>query len=272
MSERDQFGFYVDSNGLFERAQRLNRVTRDVAALKARHAAKDPNVCVYCDANGIPERYSLRFTGEQCADLTAMLNAALPATNDPIVQQDKELGVCVLVRLLEDWGDGLMDRFSQPDQKTRKRVIESFAKACERLDASMAELDSAAIGWVYANIADALAKAGYQLSPSDSGKTSMLNDPYVAQIEGGEAREALRELVGIVTGSARQAADTLPLHEMGDYHPRLLIAEGIKRQFAGLGIPFEVSEVGVAANCLRASLELGGQSVERVAYWLGKVR
>lgn len=256
---------FDESTNLWDRARSTFPIRRDLAALRARHAAGDPNVIAYLDENGSVENYRLEFTKEQRAELVKGYRAAVKVPLSPAAYEDE-----IFVRIVEAWGDSFLDSeaIETPEQKSRTRNIASFATALERADVALGELDSAALGWLYANVVDTLAETGVQVSAADDHVSSMKRESLRAQVEAGELRQQLRHLIAVVVEAAGDAADTLPKPDRTAYDPRRQVAKALERLTIEHGIEFATTETGFPAQCLRASFELGGVPTEKVAYWL----
>jgi len=140
----------------------------------------------------------------------------------------------------------------------------------EKFDAALADMDSAALGWLYAVIVDRLAAAGVQVSQGDDAIVSMRDHPMRAQIEAGELRHEIRRVAGAIVEAADEACGTLPVHDFAENDVRLKVALWLERQVLDHRIEFDTSETGFPAQCLRAVFDLGGVDSERVSYWLKK--
>lgn len=256
---------FEETTNLWDRGVSTFPVRRNLAALRARHEKGDRNVIAYRDEKGNVERYKLEFTEEQRAELVGGYRAAFQAAPGPTDCEAE-----VFVDILESWGDSLIDAeaIKTPEQKTRTRNLQSFATALERVDVALNEIDSAALGWLYANIVDKLAVCGVQLSPADERMSSMKNESLRAQVEAGELRDQLRHRIAVVVEAAGDATKTLPKSERTANDPRRQIAKALERHFIEHGIEFATTETGFPAQCLRAAFELGGVSTEKVSYWL----
>lgn len=241
-------------------------VRRDLATLKGRRDSGDPNVVEYLDEAGHPDHYAVEFTASQREDLRRQYRAVKPATG-PRDDEDE-----LFVRIIEAQADAILDSQSieVPDQKDRRRAIDSFVNAAQKLDTALDQLDSAALGWLYGHIADRLAPEGYQLSEADGRLASMLDDPLRAQVEAGHLRQQIRHLVGVVTEAAAEAKKSLPPAERTENDPRLTTALCLERQIVERGIQFVTTETGFPAACLRAMFEIAGVEVDKVSYWLDK--
>lgn len=264
-----KFHLRSDPAAVFRRGMVASRFRRDEASLRRRADGGDPNVVAHLDKDGSPERYAVEFTESQRSELAATLLAALPTRAGPTSPMVVHEEVEIFVRVLETWGDALLDEAPMLDQKARKRAIASFISAFERVDQSLDGMDLHVLGWLYGNVADDFASAGSQLSPTDHDRVTNLDDGHMAQIEGAELRQELRWMAGVITTAAKRASETLPVPPGGDARLNELV-RGIRAQFDDLGIPFTSSESGAAAQCLRAVLELGGRPIDRVTYWLKK--
>ncbi len=241
---------------------------RNEGTLKRRHESGDRNVHCYLKEDGTLDHYELAFTGEQKRALLDAYKLARP-------NYDERIGVeaRVFVGVLESWGDSIQlfsERKPEP-QKDRTRSMQKINIGLMKIDEALAELDSGALGYWYAHIADATARSGYQLSESDSSIVSMVNEPLRAIVESGEFRQTLRQLVTAWVEATTQASETLPKFDHHEHDDRLTRAKALERLVIEHQIPFETSETGFPAQCLRAVFDLGGLEVEKVSYWLKKV-
>lgn len=251
---------------LWDRARTVFPVRRNMASLKARHERGDKSVVCYLDEDENPERYELKFSAKQREELYAAYRELKPA-DGPNDCEDR-----IFVGILERWGDSFLDSqaIQIPEQKKRKRAIASFGNALQKADQALADLDSAALGWLYANIVDDFAAHGVQVSSDDNELTSMCTVPLRAAVEAGELRLQLRELIRAAVDAAAKASATLPPPDRTANDPRLTIAKSLERQIIERGIAFTTTETGFPARCLRAVFELGGVETEKVSYWLKK--
>lgn len=257
---------FEDRQRLVSEVPNVFPVRRDLAKLKARHDAGDPNVVVYLDEQGQPDHYAVEFTKSQRADLKRRFREVKPAHGEWDSDDD------LFVRVIEAQADSILDSQAiyLPDQKDRRRAIDSFVNAAQKLDTALDQLDSAALGWLYASAADKLAAEGFQLSEADGHLVSMRDDGLRAQVEAGRLRQLIRHLVGVVTEAAAEAKETLPPIPRTEFDPRLQTALCLERQIVERGIPFVTTETGFPAACLRAMLDIAGVYVEKVSYWLDK--
>lgn len=254
-------------NDLMQRSFAVYPIRQDVVALKKRHEASDQNVMVCLDEYGVVDHYELVFTKKQKDELK---RAYKEATGD---RPDADSESSVFVGILQRWGAAIPDLISlePPMQKNRQRSLDSFVNAIEKMDAALADLDSGALGWLYASVVDKLSERGVSIDPYDGGMVSMRNHPPQAMVEAGEMRAELRKLAGCVVDAASEARKTLPLSDRVENDPRLTTAKDLERQIIENGIEFSTSETGFPAQCLRAIFELGGLDVEKVSHWLKKV-
>lgn len=264
---------------LFNRSAAAFPVKREVASLRARHDAADPNVIkIYHgekDEDGV--EYRLEFTDDQKTELHRVYLAARPrgdgVTPYPDENERAEFDASVFVGTIERWA-GAIGEFQSTipaTQKERKRSMESASNAIMKFDQALDALDSAALGYMYAHIVDALAPRGVQLSPADNQITSMVDHPVRAMVEAGEFRARLRGIIEAVVEATKSASDTLPKHEHTENDPRYQAAANLEKVMVRTGLPFNSSETGPAATFLRAIFELGGIDIEKVSYWLKKV-
>lgn len=245
-------------------------VRRNVGTLKQRHEAGDRNVTCYKNEDGNIFDYQLKFTKEQRQALLDAYKQARPGSGE---HMDHGVESEVFVGVLESWGDSIqLYSERKPDvQKYRTRQLESIEVALLKLDEALSKLDSGALGYWYAHVADATAKCGYQLSATDGATVSMLREPFRATVEAGEFRQILRPLVAAWIESTKAAAATLPKHDHQENDDRFATAKALERMVIEHTIAFETSETGFPAMCLHAVFDLGGMEVEKVSYWLKKV-
>lgn len=252
---------------LFSRGMATYPVRRDLAALKRRRDNGDLNVVARADENGNIFDYKLEFTREQREELR---KAYRQAKNRELVPH--EIEDSGFVGIIEGFGDAILDFISiePPDQKTRLRAIDSFANGVEKIDSALAEMDSSALGWLYATAVDKLSGEGVQVSTGDGNIVSMRSHPIRAQVEAGEMRQELRKLAGAIVSAARDAQTSLPKYERNDNDARLQTVKALERQIIEHGIEFVTTESGFPAQCLRSIFELAGLDTEKVSYWLKK--
>lgn len=257
---------FEETQDLLGRVPTVFPIKRDRAALKARHERGDPNVVVYCDEDGNPEDYKLVFTKAQREELQRAYRAIKPAFHEHDLMDRHFVG------MLETWGDAFADfaAIVVPDQKVRTRAIDSLANALEKVDSALAGMDSAALGWLYACTVDDLATDGVQVSAADDRVTSMRNEWLRSQVEAGELRLSLRQMIATIVAAAAKAAQTLPLAERTKNDPRLKTVMALERLVIENGLAFDTNETGFPALCLRSMFELGGVATEKVGYWLEK--
>lgn len=269
MSEPEDFRRRSDEAGdFFFRFWRAFPVRRNEGTLKQRWESGDRNV-IRITGHDDGDRYELRFTEEQ---KQALLEAYIVARAGYADLGDDGFNARVFVDVLESWGDSIQE-FSgrRPDnQKERVLALNSINVAFFKLDEALSKLDSGALGYWYAHIADATEEAMRDSSISESAFVSMVNQPTRAIVEGGEMRQALRTLISAWVKSTELAASTLPKHNHQQNDDRLQTARGLERMVIEHQIPFTTSETGFPALCLRAVFDLGGLEVEKVSYWLKK--
>lgn len=225
-----------EASDLFTRWLMLPR-RRDMTARKQRFESNDPNVVMYQDAD-LGDSYKLEFT---------------PAQREALMRDYRGTGqASIFVSVLENLADAMEALTPDiPAQRNRERSLESAAKALEKLDQELAELDPDALGYLYAHTVDALAKQGVQLSDADNALISMLHAPMRANVEGGELRQYLRRIIRAAVDAARAAAARLPKFDHERWDPRLRTAIALERQCWEHGLPFETGENTYPAACLR---------------------
>ena len=250
---------------------------------KRRGEEKDPNIIKWDHGEGDVE-YRLEFTKEQKESLVAQYLEAHPDMRALDVNHLDRLPydarsikeritdeADVFVGTIEHWADEFGSK-EIAHQKQRQRTITQISTKLEGLDQVFADLDSQALGFWYANVVDALAKAGLQISDSDNRFASMLSQPIRAIVEAGEFRQTLRHLIGEIVAATNATAETLPAAERIETDERFTIARGLERHFVRSRLHFESSETSFAAVCLRAIFDLAGVEVEKVSYWLKKAK
>lgn len=272
--------FWHDANEaseLFSRVPAAFPLKRDIASLKARWKAKDPNVCrINFDEENGGTTYELQFTKDQRTQLRkAYLDhrqSPKAVAGDPYFIKNMESDARVFVAIIEDWAKAIDDfeSMTPESQKIRKRTLESIILSITKLDQSLAELDSSALGYWYANVVDALVVSGLQLSEADNRMASMLNHPLRAQVEAGELRQNLRFIISVIVSATSTASENLPKYSHTENDPRLRTAKALERLIIENQIPFDSSETGFSAICLRAMFDLAGADVEKMSYWLKK--
>lgn len=260
---------FEETQDLFNRLPAAFPQKRDIAKLKGRWDAGDRNVMKtdHGEYGGIT--YSLQFTPEQRTELKRVYIAARPGRNIDVIESE----ALVFVRVIESWAAAIDDFHSlTPDtQKERKRTFGSIGLSVMKLDQSLAELDSEALGYWYGHVVDALAISGLRLSEADNRMSSMLNHHLRAVVEGGELRKELRAVIGVIAKATECASEGLPKHNHAENDPRLMTAKALERLIIENGIPFDSTETGFAAITLRAMFDLAGLDIEKVSYWLKKV-
>ncbi|HEY8131045.1 MAG TPA: hypothetical protein VII12_04070 [Thermoanaerobaculia bacterium] len=122
-----------EARDLSDRLRPVYPIKRDVAALKARWAASDPNVSRTDDGEG-NTTYELHFTEEQRAQIEASYLASRPPVADYPPGWSHE--ATIFARLVERWADSiaLYQAMTPKSQKTRTRALESVANAFSKLD------------------------------------------------------------------------------------------------------------------------------------------
>jgi hypothetical protein len=212
--------------------------------------------------------YELVFTDTQAAALKVAFLEAHPQKGRYGLDDDAK----TFVSLIQGYANAIVTQgVADPDgQKERRRNIESFAKAIERMDETLAKLDSAALGYLYAKMADKFAENGLELSPSDGRAISMLAHPVLSMVEAGELRAHLRKIAFLATDAARDAAQSLPLHDNESDRFEWKSAAAVQRTLVENGISFVPTETSFAAVTLRALLSLAGVEHDQVSHWLRK--
>jgi len=269
---------FVDrADEAFDLVQRIPGAIRHKAPYMAARAARwhdsDPNVekCSR-EADDDFDVYRLVFTEDQRMTLRAQYWRARgldrrPRDDDGVDESTD------FIETIETYANAYdYWRASQPGpQKNRQRAIESVANALERLDSALAALDSAALGFVHANIVDAGARHGFEIYESADLLASMLNEPLRAQVEGGELRKSLLARLAVVIDATREAKTNLPKHDHAANDWRLVgAAIPLKTLCMDHGIKFETTQRGFTAEVLRALFDLAGVDVKQVSYWLKK--
>lgn len=258
-----------EARDLSNRMRSVYLVRPDTTERARRWEVKDPNVVKYDEGDG-DVYYKLVFTDEQRAALAARYLATRTPPADSRFEWRSEARI--FVRTIESWADSVdyFEAITPESQKDRKRAMDSIANALMKFDQALSELDSAALGFWYGNVVNALAVHGVQVSEADNRLASMLVNPLRAMVEGGEARLQVRQMVGVAVEATRKAADELPKHDHAENDWRLRRALAVERLILEHQIPFETTETGFAADVLRALFDLAGAEVEKVSYWLKK--
>ena len=148
------------------------------------------------------------------------------------------------------------------DQKARKNTLKSVRLAVEKLDQALNDLDSEAMGYLYAHLVDGLAVSGVQLSAEDNKMTSMLNEHFRAVVEGGEMRKAVRGVAATIVEATTRPASPCP--NMTTLQTNRAVewpSDGTLH--AGTSIAVRGQGTGFAVQCLRAMFELAGIEVEK---------
>jgi hypothetical protein len=232
--------------------------------LKARHEQRDPTVVKIDHGDGVIT-YDLEFTNDQREKLEAEFKKVASGFDvDDLAD--------TFVSTIERYAKTALEFDARPleRQKQRERDIESVSVALRRLNEALSRLDSAALGHWYGHVVDALAKAGFEASPSDNQMVSMLNNPLRAMVEGGEMRAQMSAMLDVITEATTKSGSCLPKHDHAENDGRLKTALALERLILENRIAFEATETGFAAVCLRAIFDLAGIDVDRVSYWLKK--
>ena len=242
-------------------------VKRDLVALKSRWDAKDPNVACLDHGEG-RVTYELHFTAEQLAQIESGYLAIRPPVEGYPPGWSHEAKV--FARVVEEWADAisLFQAIAPEPQKARTRTLESVANALMKLDQSLSDLDSAALGYWYAKVADTLALDGVQISGADDRITSMQDHPLRAVVEAGELRQTIRKIIAETVSATNSAKTDLPKFDHRENDVRLTTALQLERLIIEHQIAFETKETGFAAMVLRMIFELADLHVEKVGYWL----
>ena len=259
-----------EGSDTMERVARAYPIKRNNVALKARWEAKDPNVKAAADGEGTIT-YERQFTEAQIKNLENAYIASRPPLDDnyPLGWSHEAK---VFVRIVESWATSvdLFQAIAPPDQKARTRALDSVSNALTKLDQALAALDSSALGYLYAKVADALAVVGFQLSESDNRSVSMIDNPPLAVAEAGEGRQRLRKIIAEIVKATNSASEDLPTFDRVENDSRLRAAREMERLMREHQLPFEANETGFAAQCIRAMFELADLDVEKVGYWIKK--
>lgn len=258
---------------LFERSRvvlpvgKLPGVKTHEAELERRWKAGDKNVMAYLD-NGTPTHFKLQLSQDKEKRLIEGYLAERQDGN--VVDSATRLEAEVFVRTIADHASSLpiSEAVIPPNQKERKRTIESVAVTFDKLADSLDKLDSAALGWVFAIMEDSAAKVGLSLRPPGSDVVTLTSKPFLAMVEAGEVRQVITNFARQVGPSIRHACETLPKADRDD--PRLGAAYFLERQMIEHRLPFKAVETSYAAECLRTMYDLASYDVERVSYWLAK--
>ena len=178
----------------------------------------------------------------------------------------------IFVRTLEGWGRSiqLFKAATPAIQKLRKRSLKSLEMAILKIDEVLNDLDSEALGLLYANVACAINDA----HPSDTSATPAADQHLRSVVEGLELRISLRETAGLLVSAILKTRDALPKFDYVANHPCLKTAQQLERLMLDHRLPFESREDGFAAQCLREMLSLSdpfGQEDKKVSYWLDKI-
>lgn len=244
-------------------------VRRDKATLKARWEGGDPNV--RCTDHGEGHiTYALHLTPAQLAQIEAAYLASRPPVEGYAPGWSHQ--AATFARIVEGWIDAipLFQAIAPEPQKARTRTLESVANALMKLDQSLGELDSGALGYWYAKVVDTLALEGIQVSAADDRITSMQEHPLRAVVEAGELRQALRKVFAVTVSATQAAKAELPKFDRTESDVRLMTALQLERLVLEHQIAFETKESGFAAMVLQMIFEVAGIEVEKVGYWLGR--
>jgi hypothetical protein len=243
-------------------------IKRDVAALKARWERKDPNIVAtrYDDGR---VNYEREFTDAQREELKRGYLNNRPCTSKGFTWEQE---ASIFVRIIEGWAASI-DLFQAsipPEQKTRVRAIKAVGAALVKLDDALAALDSDALGFLYAALADDLATVGLGPEVIEGRPTAMVDDRLRAAAEAGEGRKTLRFIISRAVNASTRAAKELPLIDRAETDPRFVAVQHLERLMLEHQLPFEANETGYAAQCVRAMFELADAQVEKVGYWIRK--
>jgi hypothetical protein len=259
-----------EASDAMRRAARAFPIKRDLATLKARWEAKDPNIQAIDHGDG-RITYERRFTDAQIE----ILQKAYVA-NRPRVQDYYLLGwsheATVFVRIIESWAASieLLQAITPPNQKTRIRSLNSVANALAKLDQALGTLDSGALGHLYAKVAEAMMEAGSLPSEAANRSGSLRQSPALVVAEAGEGRKVLRTVIAALVNATKSAAGDLPTFDHVENDPKLGVVRQLERLMREHQLPFEASETGFAAQCVRAMFDLADVNVEKVGYWIKK--
>lgn len=246
-------------------------VNAHYASLERRWKNGDKSIVAYIE-DGKPYKFEQQLTTEQRERWLGLYVAEALANEVSNDYGSVNERASFFIGLMADHAFGMpvSEALSPPDQKDRKRSIESAAVAFEKFADSLNKLDSAALGWMFAVLEDKAASLGLTIRQGPD-VPSLTQSPMRAMVEAGEARLAFDEIAREIGPAMRKAAQTLPLVERNEADPRLHAAFVLERWLDHDGLPFETTETGFAAECLRTMFELAGYDTDRVSYWLKKV-
>ena len=252
------------------RVGRAYPIKRDMAALKARWDANDPNITATDHGDG-RITYERHFTEAQAKKLEEAYIANRPPVEGFYLPGWAD-EASVFVRIIEGWAASieLFKAIAPPDQKARTRSLNSVANALTKLDQALAMLDSGALGYLYANVAEALATAGFHSDEADNRLVSLMENPALAVAEAGEGRKILRTVIAEVVEATNSASKDLPTFDHIENDPRLGVVRQLERLMREHQLPFEANETGFAAQCVREMFDLADVEVEKVGYWIKK--
>lgn len=258
-----------EAKDLSDRLRPAYPIKRDVAALKARWEAHDPNVSRTDDGEG-NTTYELHFTEEQRAHIEKSYLASRPPVPNYASGWSHE--ATIFARIVESWADSiaLFQAIAPKSQKTRTRALDSVANAFSKLDQSLAQLDSGALGYWYAKVTDALESNDLDSYEPEPQRASMQSQPMRAVVEAGELRQSLRKAIAAIVEATKNAKSDLPKFDHPENDVRLTTALQLERLIIEHQIPFETKESGFAAIVLRMMFDLAGIEVEKVGYWLNR--
>jgi hypothetical protein len=237
-----------------------DRTRKPNEALKTRYG-KDPTVVKTTwstsDEVVIRTDYALCFTNAQEAALIDAYGRQRAQLND----ESREQMADIFVGVLEKWANTmyLYDVTPGPQpQKSRRVAIEQVKLGLFKIDEALSKLDLGAYSHWYSHVMKASADAGIDL------RNQKLEFAY----EVVEFRAKARKLLECWAEATRAAAQTLPLIDLKDYDKRMRTAICLQDLIYEHKIPFQTTEKGFPAVCLRAVFELAGVEVEKVSYWL----
>lgn len=243
------------------------------ASLARRWDNGDKSVVPYVDEDGKVYKFERRLMADQRERWIGLYVAEAMANNLSNDYGGVDEKASFFIELMADHAFQMpvSEALSAPDQKDRKRSIESAAVAFEKFADSLNKLDSAALGWLFAVLEDKAESVGLTIRTKGPDVPSLTQSPIRAMVEAGEARLAFDEIAREIGPAMRQAAQTLPLIDRNEGDPRLHAAFVLERWLVNDGLRFEITETGFAAECLRTMFELAEYDTDRVSYWLKKV-
>lgn len=248
-------------------------VRKHQATLADRWKAGDRTVIAYCDGNVITH-YKAQITDEEKSRLVDLyMKERTDWSASSVSNDDRNNQAELFVSTIADHGCemAVSEALMPPNQKERTRSLNSVANAFDKFVDSLNELDSAALGWLFATMEDSAAKSGISIRASGPHVPSLKSSPIRAQVEAGEARQAVKQLSEAIGPAIREARKTLPKIDREENDPRLHAAFFLERQLQYHHLPFETTETSFSAECLRTMFDLGGYETDRVSYWLKKV-